>query len=463
MQALLRLPQATRPPGPALLGAVLGLAALTALLLLLQELSRARQDLATLLVVAAMWLVFVGAASIAQRLTVRLGTWLAVLGGGWLQLVAARVIPFRTDDHLRYAWDGRVQAAGISPYRYRPGAQELAGLRDAWLFPDGVTPRLNHPGDRTIYPPVAQIWFWLVEVMPGGPGQGRALQAGAVLLAVATSVLLVIVLRRSGGDPRRVVWWAWCPVVVLEAGGNAHIDILGSLLVVAVIGLAVTGRWARAGVLLGLAVATKVLPGLIAVGVPPRRSVRVGLATLSALAAVYLPHLWAVGGDVTGFLGGYLGEEGRDHFSVLRFVLSDGLGLGLLVRPVGVLVLMVTALLAWWWSATEESAARAERRSARPWLSAAVMVGVTFVVLTPPYPWYGLLLVPLVALGASRVWLWVCAAMYLVYSAEALGRAYGGTRVVGYGSAALVVAATYGVRAWVRRRRGSAAVPDRGR
>ena len=34
--------------------------------------------------------------------------------------------PTLTDDMYRYVWDGRVQAHGISPYRYPPGADELA-------------------------------------------------------------------------------------------------------------------------------------------------------------------------------------------------------------------------------------------------------------------------------------------------------------------------------------------------
>lgn len=40
------------------------------------------------------------------------------------------------------------------------------------------------------------------------------------------------ILRRTGGDPRLAVLWAWCPTVVLEAGNNAHVDVLGAVLVV---------------------------------------------------------------------------------------------------------------------------------------------------------------------------------------------------------------------------------------
>jgi hypothetical protein len=385
-----------------------------------------------LVLVLAMFALFVPSALAVQRLAPRVAVRVAVGGGLLLQLVALRVRPWMTDDQLRYAWDGRVQAAGIDPYRYVPGAPELRPLRDAWLFPDGVTPRLNHPGDRTIYPPVAEAWFWLVHVLSGGRGQDLPLQVGAAVLAVLVGGLLVRALRRTGGDPSRVVWWSWCPTVALEAGGNAHVDVLAALLLVGCLGLLAGRRATAAGVLLGLAVATKFLPALIAVGVPPRRWARVALPAAGVVAVVYLPHLLAVGTGVTGFLGGYLDQESHDQFDLLRFLLPDPVA-----RPAGLAVLVGTAAWLWRRTAREDAAGAAPT----PWRPAAAMVGVAFLVVTPPYPWYALLLVPLVALGAARIWLVVAAAVYPVYAAADLGHAYYGTRVLSYGAAALVLLA----------------------
>ncbi|MGL5859483.1 MAG: glycosyltransferase 87 family protein [Angustibacter sp.] len=425
-----------------------------------QELSVEGRQVPALVLTGVAWAVFAGGVFLVHRLPERPALRLAVWGGAALQVVAARVVPFTTNDHLRYVWDARVQASGTSPYRYPPGAGELAGLRDSWLFPDGVTPALNHPDDRTIYPPVAQAWFWFVHVLPGGDGRGRALQLAAAVLAVITSVAVVRLLRRTGGDPRRVVWWAWCPTVVLEAGGNAHVDALAALLVVLVMSAVAGRRWSWAGVLLGLAVAVKFLPALVAVAVAPRRSLRVGLVVVATVAAGYVPHVAVLGLDVTGFLGGYLAEESRDRFAVPRFVLVDGLGRPELVAPAGFAVLGAAVLTAWWWAGREHRQAESAGRPARPWLAAAPVVGITFAMVAPSYPWYGLLLVPLVALGARAVWLFVPAATYLVYAAVPLGLAYGGTRVIGYGAALVVVGLSYAVIA-IRRRRSAGANPDR--
>src|SRR6266480_2356803 len=40
-----------------------------------------------------------------------------------------------SDDIYRYVWDGRVQAAGINPYRYVPDDPALAFLRDEDIYP----------------------------------------------------------------------------------------------------------------------------------------------------------------------------------------------------------------------------------------------------------------------------------------------------------------------------------------
>ena len=424
---------------PLALAAVALLALLAATAATLRVDSPASAPWLMLVATGGLFALYAGAAALVLRAPGRAATGLALAGGVLLQLVAVSVVPRTTNDFLRYAWDGRVQAAGIDPYRYPPQAPQLAGLRDDWLF-DGATTRLNHPGSRTIYPPVSQAWFWLVHVVSGGQGRQHTMQVAMAVLAVATSVAIVLVLRRTGGDPRSVVWWAWCPTVVLEVGNNAHIDVLASLLTVCALGALAARRWVGGGLLLGLAVAAKLLPALVAAAVPPRRSLRVGLAAAGALVAVYLPHVAVLGFDVTGFLGGYVGEESHGRFRVIKAFLPDGAP----STAVAVAVLAGTALLVWRRADRDEAAGR----PLRPWHGAAVMVGVAFVVLTPSYSWYALLLVPLVALGARPAWLWVVAAGFPVYNGAILPTGHQGTRAISYGTAAVLVAASY---AWSSR------------
>src|SRR5215471_16784475 len=63
--------------------------------------------------------------------------------------------PYLSDDIYRYIWDGRVQAAGINPYRYAPTDPALERLRDNKIYS-----RINHNYAPTMYPPAAEaIWF----------------------------------------------------------------------------------------------------------------------------------------------------------------------------------------------------------------------------------------------------------------------------------------------------------------
>jgi hypothetical protein len=420
---------------------------------------------------------FAVGAVLCRRLPIRPAVVLILGGAVVFQLAAGFGPPRSSDDLYRYIWDGRVQAAGIDPYRYAPAAPELVPLRDDVLWPPTsswcvgpgqsdqqtgapLTPGctlVNRPTVHTIYPPVAQALFVAVDrVSPARAGPGP-IQLTAAVFAVATTVLLILGLWRMRLDPRLAVLWAWCPAVALEAASNAHVDVAAAFLTAAALlvlaGSRTRTRSAIGGVLLGLAVATKVTPILVGPSVLRRNGVSVGLASAAAVATVYVPHVVAVGGAVLGYLPGYLTEEGYGNgtrFALLSLVLPAPW-----TGPAAVAILAAVAL----WVI---------RRSDpdRPWPGAALMTGAAMLVTTPAYPWYGLLLVLLVAFGARVEWLAVVAGGYFVQSSPDVTRFVPDVSLtlteaqqVGYGLALLVVVAGAIVRR-VRDRPRPAAVPS---
>ncbi|GAA3231183.1 glycosyltransferase 87 family protein [Actinocorallia longicatena] len=345
--------------------------------------------------------------------------------------------PLTSDDSYRYLWDGRVQAAGISPYAHPPDAPALAGLRAKApeLFPVGTDCKgwdvrraeagfcshVNRPAVPTIYPPVAEGYFAALYGLGGKHGV-RAAQAGGALLAFGLCGLLLWLL--PPGRRWQASLWGWFPGVVVWAVNDAHVDTLGVLLVVAGLAATARGRLVGGGALLGAAIATKLIPALAVPGAmsgllarrPQARDLIVPVTAVAVCALSYVPYVLASGTGVLGYLPGYLKEEGYDsdtpqRFALLRLLVPESLAPVAAVVVIGLAVLSVLRF----------------GDPQRPWRGALLVFGTALLALTPAYPWYGLLVVGLVALDGRWEWLGVPMAGAAVYlkGGDAQTRAYG--------------------------------------
>lgn len=360
------------------------------------------------------WTVFAGAV-LALRFVPARWTTAIVIGGGVVVGLAALVgQPNTSTDSARYAWDGIVQHAGVSPYAHTPQSTALSGLRPDWLFPDKVDgtctplePRyrglgdgagghcvaINRPDVVTIYPPMAQLWFALVRAFVPATAQYLPFQVAGLLVSLGVTIGLVAVLRRLGRPTWWAALWAWSPLVASEAVTNSHVDVLGAALATAGVVLVAFGRPVWGGIALGAATATKLIPAIV---YPPllRRwrnwwAIPVGIA---AFGLLYVPYVLSTGIDVLGYLPGYLSEEGYEdgsRFALVSLVFRGDAG----TLVVGLLVLLA-AFVAWRLA-----------DPARPWSGEVLMIGVTFLAVSPRYPWYALLLIPFVVLSGRWEWL----------------------------------------------------------
>jgi len=427
--------------------------------------------LRSLPLITAAWILFAAAAWMVRKLPVRWSVALIVIGGIAIQLVAMSVSPQQSDDLYRYIWDGRVQAHGIDPYAYVPTAPQISYLRTPFLFPHhalhcvgpgvpepgypghtlapGCT-RINRPTVPTIYPPVAEAYFLALHYVTP-VNTTLPVQAAAGGFAVLVTLILLFGLRTIGRNLRLAALWAWCPTVALEAGNSAHVDVVAvALTAAALLILARRGTSRRGaiggGVLLGLAIATKVTPVLVAPSVLKRRWRAVVIATVSAVVVVYVPHVLAVGGKVLGFLPAYLQQNGYGNGS--RFAVIGLFVPGKLATVVAVLVLAAVGLAVLRFSDPDQ-----------PWRSAVVMTGAALAVTTPLYQWYAILLVMLVVLDGRPEWLAFPAGGYLA-AEPVMGRyTVPNATAAGYGLAVLVVAGVWlARRAAARRARPVASV-----
>lgn len=401
-----------------------------------------------------------------------------VVVAGALQLIGLSAAPGSSDDVYRYGWDAKVQLSGTDPYRFAPADPALLRLRTpvlfrsgpvgphnagcTWTFPTtfptavpttspATTPlptartqctRINRPTVHTIYPPVAEAAFTLSRLVSFGRTDGpKPMQVFGGLGVLGLTLLLAQQALRRRRAPWTVAVWAWCPVVVIEVGNNAHIDWLAALLSVAALVALVDRRPHWAGLLIGAAVATKLYPGVLLASMLRRRpGVVLGFAT-GLVALSYVPHVLAVGGKVLGYLPGYLKEE--NYVSGGRFELLDLVLPEPLLAPAAAALLLAVAI----WALRRSDPDRPEQ-------TAVVVMGVVLLVTTPSYPWYALVLLALVAMSRRLEWLPLVLAMSVAQSAVPhLGVHGTGFSVGCYLLGALVPVLVPGVRAAANRLR----------
>src|SRR5215472_4804815 len=97
------------------------------------------------------------------------------------------VPPYLSDDIYRYVWDGRVQAAGINPYRYIPADQSLQRLRDEKIYP-----RINRRDSApTMYPPMAEGVYFLTTRMSESATWMKATMMGFEAITVWATLQLL--------------------------------------------------------------------------------------------------------------------------------------------------------------------------------------------------------------------------------------------------------------------------------
>lgn len=303
--------------------------------------------------------------------------------------------PYLSDDIYRYVWDGRVQAAGINPYRYIPSAPELAHLRDPTIYP-----LINRPDYApTIYPPVAQMFYLLVTRL----GESVLVMKLAFLACEAVTLWATLrLLDRLDLPPTRIVAFAWHPLAIWEIAGSGHIDALMGMMVMLALLLGLAGRTLLAG-----AVATAgalVKPTSLLLLPVLWRPFRPALPAVfvATIAACYLPYL-SVGWKVLGFAPGYIAEEGLDKGYGFRLVMIAYELFGP-IRYLGTIYLVVFAAIMI--ALAVLASFRRDRSPPATVAATAILFTAFLVLLTPHYPWYYLVLLPFLAVYPWSWTLW---------------------------------------------------------
>jgi len=338
--------------------------------------------------------------------------------------------PYLSSDIYRYVWDGVVQHAHISPYRYVPGDPALSFLRahNQDLF-DNINRR---DYAHTIYPPGSQFLFLLITFISPTV---IFMKLVMILFEGLTLYALVKLLGEFGIRREQSLLYAWCPLLIWEIGSSGHLDSVA----MAFIALALLARYRKrpiaTGVFIALAILTKIYP-LVLLPALFRRDEYKMLATVATLIAFAYACYSSVGMRVFGFLGGYVQEEGiqsGERYFLLE--LAHHLP-GFHILPVAIYLafccIVFTALAAWCWkTCCNPNCTMSEPTQARhfglpaeaDFLMPAFALSVALMLLfSPHYPWYIAWLIPFIVLLPNlTVFTYICAMFYLCTTSLAVG------------------------------------------
>ena len=309
--------------------------------------------------------------------------------------------PYLSTDIYRYVWDGIVQHAHVSPYRYVPGNPVLAFLREP---NQDIFDNINRRDyAHTIYPPAAQALFYLITWISGTV---TFMKTAMVLFEGITMYALIKLLRNLGIRREQSLLYAWCPVIIWEIAGSGHLDSAA----MAFIALALLARYRRqpilTGVFLAIAILLKFYPLVLFPALYRRGDFKMPTTVAAVVAFAYAAYS-SVGMLVFGFLGGYAKEEGittgTRYFLLELTQRIPGLH-SLTPTAYFIICAAVFAAIMWWcWqTASQQGSDKLDHFSSTGDASflppAFALAAALMFLFSPHYAWYIIWLVPFLTL-----------------------------------------------------------------
>ena len=311
-----------------------------------------------------------------------------ILAGAILfRVVLLPAAPTLSDDVYRYQWDGRAQRAQLNPYVVFPNSPGRAWLQN----PDHPEP----PGEETptIYPPLSEFAYRLIETVPG-------YKRVSTLLDLGSAAVLLLLLAAMNQPLHRVLVYAWNPTVLISFAMSGHFDSLAIVTLLAALLFLVTNRPALSMGALALSFLSKFFPALLLVTFLKRaRRAHVGLF-LFLVFTLYLPFLGA-GLHLLDGMRNYAKDwvNNASLFHLLHFVTGSKAGAELVA---GLIVLAAIGYLA--------------KTGATPLWSGLVLTAGVLLLSPTAYPWYFTWSIPFLCFYPKPAWLLMSVTTVLAYT-----------------------------------------------
>jgi len=311
-----------------------------------------------------------------------------------LRLVLLPAPFISSNDPERYLWDGAVALSGLDPYRVSPDMELAQSLRLIWPTPE------EHSAYATLYPPGALAFFGMSAL--AGPVKGVWIWKGFATLASLLCLWVGYDVMRSKAMLRHFPLLALSPLLILEAGVGAHLDIICTLAILSALALLTRDRFFAAGCLIGSSATIKFLPlvliGPLMVYLRPKASTRLIAGAFCMVSIIYL-GAFILGFRPLGTLPVFFEKwrNGAPFYNGLAVIFAP---------PVLPYILGVLAVFGFGVAAVF---------ARKGHIFAAMLLSLSVPLLLSPvvFPWYLCVLIPVLALCPSAAILgWVTVAPF---------------------------------------------------
>jgi alpha-1,6-mannosyltransferase len=304
------------------------------------------------------------------------------------RLILLHSPPSLSTDIYRYIWDGRLTTHGINPFRWSPFDPRLASLRD-WR----IWVPMEYKAYQTVYMSISQACFALCYAIFGSSIIGFKLIY--TLFDIGNMLLLRKLLKKLEQPDWKVVWYAWCPLPIIEIALSGHQDVCGVFLLIATFILFASPRRRLSAITLAAAVLTKGFPLLLIPLLSRKAGWRYGVLCVIALIALGFPQILEtkaflhgmqqylmnveVNGSVHALIDYILSGFVVKHLKIANIItdlIIIGFVLGMVRKPIG-------------------SMQEVMRRT-------LIIVCSCLMVVPSLFPWYLVWLIPIAACVRSR-------------------------------------------------------------
>ena len=178
------------------------------------------------------------------------------------RLVLLFSTPNLSDDYYRFIWDGELISNGNNPYEFKPIDQEFDSPKEAVTLKDRTYDKMNSKEYYSVYPPVNQVFFGLVEYASGNNSYQFIVLLRLLLIGFDIGVIVILakLLKWFSKKKELVVIYALNPLVITELTGNLHFEGVTLFFVLAAMWFLLQKRTVQAGLLYALAICTKLIP-----------------------------------------------------------------------------------------------------------------------------------------------------------------------------------------------------------